>query len=313
MVHLPSFISRDSLASLTAAIWLGMSALASPASAAVVIFDDFSGSDISVGDPGGVNGGFLGFQSNQTPNFSTGIEAGGSVTLIGDSFTRDAGYGLISNTGFSANQQLTIDWNISSAFLENQADADAKNLDKIVMGITGDQNATGLSSGLEISLENGGQEFAVRLKDNGVTFIVDTYVSGMASGWDGQSAVSIQAVIDPLGYSIMVSTMSSAVTGFWSDQARAFSYLTQVGETGTDLSYVFINHFGSDTVFGPPHHFTSVDSIRVRDSIPLPTPASFAIAGLGLLVLIGFSQYRRRNQPVLIARGGPHRCTEESF
>lgn len=273
------------LTAFTSATLLALSAFATPASAAVVIFDDFNGSDIGTGDPGGVNGGFFGFQSNQFPNFSTGIEAGGAVTLIGDTFTRDAGYGLISKTGFSANQQLTIDWNISSAFLENQADADHKDLDKIVMGITGGQNFGNLFSGLEISLENGGQEFAIRLKDNNVSFITDTYASGLASGWDGQSAVSIQAIIDPLGYSIMVSTMSSGVTGLWSDQARAVSYLTQVGESGTDLSYVYINHFGSDTIFGPPNHFTAVDSIRVQDSIPLPGPGALAILGLGLVVI----------------------------
>lgn len=292
---------RSHLITLAACCVSPFFVIASSASAAVVLHDAFNGSDIGAGDDGqSINGGFSGFQSNQTPNLSSGIEAGGVVTLTGNSHTRDAGYGLISDTGFSANQQLTITWDIADAFLQNQADADDKDLDKVVMGITRGQNFGNLKTGLEISLENGGAEFAIRLKDNNVTYIADTYVSGVASGWDGQSAVSVTAVLDPLGYSVSVSTMGSLVTGLWADQTRAVSYLDQLTNLTTQESYVFINHFGSNVAqFGEnpaDPHFTAVNSITVLDEIPLPLPNAMGMFAIGLGLMAAGMRRRRPNQ-----------------
>lgn len=275
------------------AVALLASACAAPAFAKVLIFDSFEGSDFSIGDSSSINGGFSGFASNQFPNFSSGIEANGAVTLTGDSFTRDSGYGLISNTGFDINQQITIDWNISSAFLENQADADHKDLDKITLGVANAQGFAGLFTGLEISLENGGQELRVRLHDSFVGFIPDDYVSGLATGWNGQDSVSVTAVIDPLGYSIAVSTMQGIVSGLWSDQTRNVSYVAQLTNPSTNLSYVFMNHFGSDTVQGPPHHFTSIDSVTVSDSLTVVAePGTLKL--LGSFLVLGSIAYRRK-------------------
>ncbi|MCB2108401.1 MAG: hypothetical protein KDE14_11910 [Rhodobacteraceae bacterium] len=270
-------------------------ATVSPAMAGVLVYDSFEGSDIAVGDGSSINGGFFGFPSNQTPNFSTAIESGGAVQLIGDSFTRDSGFGLISKTGFDANQQLTVTWNIRNAFLVNQPDADFKDLDKIVMGITGGQGFGALFTGLEISLENGGTELRVRLHDSHVSYVPDDYVSGLASGWNGQDAVTVTAALDPNGFSVAVSTMAGAVSGAWTDQTRAVSYLDQITDAGTGLSYVFVNHFGSDTVFGPPHHYTTIDAITVSDAaVDIPAPAALPIVLLGGLLVAGSAQGRRR-------------------